>query len=345
MEQHHAVIERLRNANAAFPDLSSSGPSQLSFHRVVAAIHETCAAVEDAEKHGVSAERIWEELQTTRAAFGRSPFMRRIQTWPRGYPGDFETIEYLLAQRVTAAPDTMEYWLEYYALSTPIAQQHRNKVEAQARQVASVLRGSGAEKPRILVLACGSAPDLGRIVDVIRDADCTVVLNDADPAALAMASQRLSAVRDKLVVVEGNVFGKTKFLHDAGPFQLIVAGGLFDYLSDRQAEWLLRRCARMLAPGGTVFFTNVANPNPYRGWMEYLADWHLIARTEHDVRKLVSSGLGDRAACDVSTDASGLALFVSAVHTQVAHLPAPSCRSPGHAEKDRSVGNLPACAL
>jgi SAM-dependent methyltransferase len=284
---------------------------------------------------------IREELKPARAALARSPFIKRVQTWPRGYPGDFETIEYLLAQRVNAAANTVEYWMEYYALSTPIAQQHRNKVEEQARQIASVLRASRAGKARILVLACGSAPDLGRVVDLIQKSDCTVVLNDADPGALAAATRRLAAVREKLALVEGNAFGKVKGLQDAGPFQMIVAGGLFDYLSDRQCEWLLRRCARMLAPGGRFFFTNVARPNPYLGWMEYLADWHLIARTEEDVRRLVRTGLGAAAPCEVSTDASGLALFISATRTEEERLSAPSVRVPSRTTQHRLAGHSP----
>ena len=31
-----------------------------------------------------------------RLIHGKSPFIRRAQIWPRGYPGDFETIEYLV---------------------------------------------------------------------------------------------------------------------------------------------------------------------------------------------------------------------------------------------------------
>lgn len=47
----------------------------------------------------------------------RSPFISRLQSWPRGYPGDFETIESLVQQINRATPGTEPYktWIEYLA--------------------------------------------------------------------------------------------------------------------------------------------------------------------------------------------------------------------------------------
>jgi hypothetical protein len=36
----------------------------------------------------------------------------------------------------------------------------------------------------------------------------------------------------------------------------------------------------MLTPDGKICFTNILKPNPWRVWIEYLADWILIERTE-----------------------------------------------------------------
>src|SRR5258708_19521513 len=71
-----------------------------------------------------------------------------------------------------------------------------------------------------------------------------------------------------------------------GPFGLIIAGGLFDYVPDRWAIATLREVRRLLAPSGRVVFSNIASGNPFRQWLEYLADWPLIERSHGDPFRL-----------------------------------------------------------
>ena len=47
------------------------------------------------EKH-TQRDEILKELYPLREAVRQSPFLQRAQDWPRGYQGDFETIEYIL---------------------------------------------------------------------------------------------------------------------------------------------------------------------------------------------------------------------------------------------------------
>ena len=39
----------------------------------------------------------------------------------------------------------------------------------------------------------------------------------------------------------------------------------------------------LLAPDGRILFTNIGRGNPFRVWLEYLADWRLIERSEADL--------------------------------------------------------------
>src|SRR5258708_37527785 len=56
-----------------------------------------------------------------------------------------------------------------------------------------------------------------------------------------------------------------------GPFDLIIAGGLFDFPPDRWAIATLREGRRLLAPSGRVVFSNIASGNPFRQWLAYLS--------------------------------------------------------------------------
>src|SRR5215813_11883261 len=66
----------------------------------------------------------------------------------------------------------------------------------------------------------------------------------------------------------------------------LLAGGLFDYLPDEHARYLIRHAWSLVDDGGALFFTNIARGNPYRPLIEYFGDWFLIERTEEDVMRL-----------------------------------------------------------
>jgi extracellular factor (EF) 3-hydroxypalmitic acid methyl ester biosynthesis protein len=281
------------------------------FHDVVMAVHALCRACAAAEREHLPRETILGLGQRARAIHGRSPFIARLQTWPRGYQGDFETVDYLMEQQVRAAPGTIEYWLEYLALSSPIAQQHRNKMLVQGHEIMAAVRRCPAGA-RILVLASGSGPDLAGIQDWLIEQRVQVVLCDGDEQALACARERLAGLGDRLSCVHGSVLASHARLAPFGPFDLIAAGGLFDYLPERQATFLLRVIwQRLLARDGRLFLTNIARGNPFRLWIEYMADWRLIERSADDMRALLAAACDGNAAASLRRDGSGLAWLLS----------------------------------
>lgn len=305
------ILEDVASASAHLSGLTGAYSADIAFfHEVVAAMHAVCSCIAAAERATCDAAAIRDASWPAHQAHAQSPFVRRLQTWPRGYPGDFETIEYLLSQRVQVPCSTFGYWVEYYALGTLIAQQHRNKVAAQGRELARVL-SSCPRTPRILVIAAGSSPDLALVEGLIRDRECRVVLNDGDQEALAFSQNRLAAVAHLLHPVHGNAITSAAKLASLGPFDLVLAGGLLDYFPDRLACLLIRSVwRRLLAPGGRFYFTNIGQ-NPYRVWMEYMANWRLIERSDAELNQLVTSACGPNAAFSAEREPTGLSWLVS----------------------------------
>jgi hypothetical protein len=117
---------------------------------------------------------------------------------------------------------------------------------------------------------------------------------------------------DRCRFVQGRVPRALTRLRTSGPFDLVVAGGLFDYLPDAWAVSTLTLVRELLAPGGRVLFSNIARGNPFRPWIEYLADWHLIERNESDARRLLAGAGFAAERLRVSRDATGLALIIEA---------------------------------
>jgi extracellular factor (EF) 3-hydroxypalmitic acid methyl ester biosynthesis protein len=255
--------------------------STRQYHRAVSVVHDICQALTDCEAAGVPDAEIRDVLKTAREIHGASPFVTRLQQWPRGYPGDFETIEWLWRGDNRAPAGTLAHAIETYALNAAIAQQHRNKVSFQA---ACMLQALASARPcRVLSIGCGGNPDLRTVIDSV-PSSATFVLCDSDKDALSYSQAKLGPIADQCHFVHGMVPRVLRRVRDYGPFDLILAGGLFDYLSDRFiARTLSDAWGSLLAQGGRIVFTNIACGNPFRVWIEYMADWRLIERSEEDI--------------------------------------------------------------
>ena len=305
-----AALETLASATSRFARLEAHPPDDpaVAFHRVIAVVHDLCTAVSDAEAAGCTHEELRDATATARALHGASPFVKRLQDWPRGYPGDFETIEWLCRSVNRAPAGTFAAALESYALTSAIAQQHRNKVQFQA----DCIRDAMLRNPecRVLSLACGSSPDIRAIVP-LAGPRASFVLCDGDEGALEFSRRQLAPIAAQCEFVQGMVPRVLGRVAKHGPFDLVYAGGLFDYLPDRLAVRTLAIAHRtLLAPGGRLVFTNIAQGNPFRVWLEYLANWTLIERSEAGVRRLCADADFDPPA--VERDATGLALLITA---------------------------------
>jgi SAM-dependent methyltransferase len=284
-------------------------PSQSAhaFHQVVSLIHGICEALVACETAGVDNAELRRIVGPAREVHARSPFIKRLQEWPRGYPGDFETIEWLWrAENRGDGPLAQAF--ERYALTASIAQQHRNKVAFQAACILEALEQHSA--CRILSLACGSSPDIRSILGHVRT-DAGFVLCDSDPDALAFCAQKLEKIAGRCTFVHGMVPRVLRSIRGLGPYHLIFAGGLFDYLPDRFVQRTIATAwSSLLAPGGRIVFTNIADGNPFRVWLEYLADWRLIERTEHDIERICRDA-GVPAPVEMTRDSTGLAILAS----------------------------------
>jgi SAM-dependent methyltransferase len=98
-------------------------------------------------------------------------------------------------------------------------------------------------QPRVLDVGCGS----GRIGELVLDAGTRHYVGvDFANEMLALARTRLAGFGDRAQLIEGD-FMDTSL---DGPFEVILALGLFDYLPD--PDRFSRRMLELCAPGGCV---------------------------------------------------------------------------------------------
>lgn len=263
-----------------------SKQQQPSYHDLLACYFSVIAVIAKLENKLPRSELVT-LITPVRETLRLSPFFKRAQDWPRGYQGDFETIEYLLTASNHARNNSLAYHIEYYALNTPAATQHRNKIQHQSRLI---LKTSLAiSNPSILSIACGGCPDLVEVQDFVNKG-ALFTLFDLDKDALAFAEQKLTKISDRCKFVQGNAAMLERYFRHSKPFDLVLIGGLFDYLNDKTIIRVLRFVfLKLLNPGGMIFFSNISPDNIDRIEMEYFGEWHLIARDEQAVLSLCDS--------------------------------------------------------
>lgn len=279
-----------------------------AYHRVGELILTSCRILDDAEKY-MEDRDIKRLFLLVRGIVGNSPFINRMQTWPRGYQGDFETIEYIMRSENMAKAKTLAHIYEAHALTLPPVQQQRNMIMEQAKLVQQVCtewrRGA-----RILSLDCGSCPDLQITQKTIADREPDIFLIDMDGDAFNRAKQMLPDISDRLTFLKGPILNQlNKALTD--PFDLILARGIFNYLDDVTSLMLLRKLwERGLRSGGKIFFYNIDRNDPYRAWRSWFVSWNLNERSEEEIRALCRMANIGTSNISIRRDGTGQAHFV-----------------------------------
>lgn len=213
------------------------------------------------------------------------PYSKRAFEKPRGYAGDAVMMDYVYAG---VAPDaTSELGRRVFTGTTRGSMGlsvlfRRHLLTAHINEVAS-----SCSDFRILSVASGHCREIedsllantavnvaGRLVAFDQDPEsCETVRRDyaGYPVDVICASVR------KLLANGGASLGK---------FDLIYSAGLFDYLTDAEAEKLVEALLAMLKPGGKFLVGNFAPSCRGRGYMELFLDWKLIYRDSDQLRKL-----------------------------------------------------------
>lgn len=232
-------------------------------------------------------EEILEHLTPLREVVRESPFLQRAQDWPRGYQGDFQTIHHILDQRNQAPANSLGYIIEDYFIHSDICAQHINKVQQQSTLISETIRAN--RNAKIISIGCGTSKDIKQAIPDIKCSYAEITLVDIDEDALEYSSQQLQGIEEHVTMINGNIYKVMRRLADQ--YHLILIGGVFDYLNNKTIVSILSSLKNNLAMSGKLFFTNIDQGNPYRVFMEYLANWCLIERSADDLVGLtVESG-------------------------------------------------------
>jgi extracellular factor (EF) 3-hydroxypalmitic acid methyl ester biosynthesis protein len=236
----------------------------------------------------------------------------RFYAKPRGYAGDYQTIEMVYAN-VPAGTGRIGPLIDSCMLDLAVAKAIRNRRRLMAAEIQSSY-ASATKEFHVASLACGPARE---IFDVLEKAGDTGRLHfnciDIDREALGHVEAlcRQQKVADRVQALHGNLIylatGRQE-LHLA-PQDLIYSLNLIDYLSDELATTLINWIHDRLRPGGRVILGNFHPRNPSRELMDHVLDWHLTHRDEADINRLLQASKFGRPASRVLFEDEGIDLF------------------------------------
>jgi extracellular factor (EF) 3-hydroxypalmitic acid methyl ester biosynthesis protein len=225
--------------------------------------------------------------------------MARTNLKPRGYAGDSEMMKMIYANGYQG-DSTFCKLMQKYTVGVPAAQSVRNRRKLILERLTK-FNGSHEVLPkenlRVLSVACGPAFELADILK--SDSDFKryyFTLLDQDPIALEEARHLVASIEEKfgqkirvdyLNLSVRMMLGKESIAQNQKKFHFIYSMGLFDYLTTPVAKAIIEKLYQLLYPGGELVVGNFHVSNPSKLFMEYWGDWHLIHRTEEELKALL----------------------------------------------------------
>jgi extracellular factor (EF) 3-hydroxypalmitic acid methyl ester biosynthesis protein len=236
----------------------------------------------------------------------------RLYGKPRGYPGDFMTLE-MIYQNSPRGTSRIGPVLDRCFLEAPFAAAVRDRRAVMAREVATRAQAAG-EPLRVTALACGPAQEVFDAFEQVGDpAKIRATLVDFDPQALAMAAEKRekARLREQVNMVGINpvylALGRASL--DVEPQDVIYGLGLTDYFDDALYLKLLDLLHGLLKPGGRVILGNFHTGNPCRAFMDHVLEWRLAHRREEDLNRLFGSSKFEAPASSITYAGDGVVIL------------------------------------
>jgi extracellular factor (EF) 3-hydroxypalmitic acid methyl ester biosynthesis protein len=230
--------------------------------------------------------------------FMLSSLFDRSYAKPRGYAGDYYTIE-MIYQNEPRGDGRLGDYIDSWALRlspTRAVQNRRPLLTGLVKEAAGEWRQP--DPMPVTSLASGPARELFDLfVDEERPnihATCVDIDNEALTYASEMAhnlelTDKMSFVKDNIVrMARGR--GRTILQ----PQRIIYSTGLIDYFQDGSVIALLDWVYDNLLPGGRVVLGNFDTSNPDKEFMDHILEWVLIHRSPEQLEELFArSRFGD----------------------------------------------------
>ena len=249
--------------------------------------------------------------------FMASQFIDIVYTKPRGYAGDFETINMIYENRPTG-DGRIGPLVDRWILGEPHCSATRQRRGTVSAHIARLLAASPPEANLLVTsLAVGPGREFFDALELDRRGQVHITGVDIDPDSLNFVAERASAVGvlPRIRLVQGNIIrmatGKAPI--ELPPQHLVYSIGLMDYLQEPVVVKCLDWMFDILEPGGEAIIGNFDSRNPTKAFMDYIGEWVLIHRTPEDLRRIFAQSKFGERLVEVTADTTDIQLFARCV--------------------------------
>ena len=229
-----------------------------------------------------------------RRYFLHGEFIRWSLKKPYGYAGDFKIIDDIY-QNQPRTTGFERLWDNYFQ-QLDISKATRARKDDFKKIIVDFVKKRENSNYRIMDLASGPA----RIIKELLDADTDNLFSnvifdcyDFDIRAINYAKKLLNNAKNVNFIQKNAIrLALKKDIKKEIPwnYDVIYCAGLFDYLDERTVIRLVGNLKRLIKKNG-IFILLISNMsdkcnNPSASWMEWVADWNLIYRTETKFKKI-----------------------------------------------------------
>jgi hypothetical protein len=243
--------------------------------------------------------------------FMKSDFLKRCRTKPRGYAGDYRSIQ-MMYDLTPSGDDLVGKAVDAWALNQPCPRAVRNRrflIEGLVQNLRSTFP-SGT----LSIVSLGSGPAAELFDCQMPDTHFTLV--DIDDEAINYVRQKadLNGISKRIDTVRGNIIkiilGRENGIQpDQHSFYSL---GLIDYFDDELVVRLLDYIHANLRTGGIAYLGNFTPDHPNADFFQHALDWPLVLRSKDHLQDLINRSLFRNCPTCVGSEAEGIQLFIKA---------------------------------
>ena len=227
----------------------------------------------------------------------QSQIMKRSFEKPRGYAGDYKTIE--MFYNHISISNGVGYYFDEYVVSNTLATADIYRKNKMKELLKNFIENQNSDELEILNLGCGSCREIKELFfNYSPSKNIRFVCVDQDLEAIEF-SKRLTDKLPPNVTIEflqKNIIDLIKEYKDEtnikkplGEKQLVYSIGLVDYFADNVLRLFVRFCLKNLAPGGRLIFAH-KNRNRNKSFQapNWFCDWEFYKRDKREVLKIIN---------------------------------------------------------
>ena len=242
----------------------------------------------------------------------------RFYSKPRGYAGDYLTIE-MIYQNTPTGSGRIGSVLDKCFLETGPSKAVRNRRGLLSKEIMRIINEKDNNATtKIVSLASGPAAEVFDVFSQLDDpSKLLATLVDIDFEALAFVSNKIEKkkLRKQIKLVNGNLvyLATGRQVLDVKDPDLVYSVGLIDYFNDQFVIALMNYVYNLLKPGGKIILGNFHSSNTAKPIMDHVFDWKLIHRTEEEMHRLFSASSFKRTCSKIQFEEAGVNLFAECI--------------------------------